>query len=106
MCPIHRRDFIKAVGLGATGISSLAMSSSQKTAPLTAAATGNVIKPLGSTLKVQPSLIWKLQSKSTPGKSYRSWGGILTEQDLKDEIARIEKELSTLAAAADFPVYQ
>jgi len=54
-------------------------------------------------LKVKPILVY-----STPRRrhqtSWRSWGGIQTEDDASKEIVQIKRELSKLRAKADFPV--
>ncbi len=54
-------------------------------------------------LKVKPILVY-----STPARahqtSWRSWGGIQTQQDAEEEVARIRNELATLKKKADFPL--
>ena len=54
-------------------------------------------------LKVKPVLVY-----STPGPrqqtSWRSWGGIQTEEDAQKEVARIQEELESIHSNADFPV--
>lgn len=58
---------------------------------------------IGKALRVQPVLMYNLPTKR-PMRSYKSWGGIQTEQAVAEEIARIEGELKDLAARAEFPV--
>ncbi|HQO33281.1 MAG TPA: twin-arginine translocation signal domain-containing protein, partial [bacterium] len=57
----------------------------------------------GRPLRVQPILMY---STPQPKKqdSWKSWGGVLTEEAATEEIARITEELRALAAQAEFPV--
>jgi hypothetical protein len=59
--------------------------------------------PKRRALVVKPILVY-----STPQRrhqtSWRSWGGIQTQQDADKELARIRHELNDLGAKADFPV--
>jgi hypothetical protein len=59
--------------------------------------------PKRRALKVKSILVY-----STPRRrkqtSWRSWGGIQTEQDANKEISRIQNELRDIRAKADFPV--
>ena len=48
-------------------------------------------------LKVQPVLVYLL-SKRREATSWRSWGGLLTEQDVAQEKERIARELQSMAA--------
>jgi len=57
----------------------------------------------GQTLRVQPILMYGTSQKR-PTTSYKSWGGIQTEQAASEEVNRISKELKSLAAAAEFPL--
>jgi len=59
--------------------------------------------PTGKRLKVQPILMYRTPrpSKAT---SWKSWGGVQTEQAASEEADRISKELNSLAARADFPL--
>jgi L-fucose isomerase-like protein len=54
-------------------------------------------------LVVKPILIHKVCTRR-PQTSWRIWGGIQTEQDARQEVARIQNELAKLQSAADFPV--
>jgi len=54
-------------------------------------------------LKVKPILVYSTPRRR-PQTSWRSWGGIQTEDDASKEIAQIKRELSKLRAKADFPV--
>jgi hypothetical protein len=60
---------------------------------------------IGATaLRVQPVLIYNLTQRQ-PGRSWRPWGDIQTEQAVTDEVSRIERELEHLTANADFALH-
>jgi len=96
---INRRDFLQGVGTIAlasaaiTGLSWKAVSAAEQ----------NKAVPERRALKVKPILVY-----STPKRrhqtSWRSWGGIQTEQDAEQELSLIKRELNELKAKADFPV--
>ncbi len=52
-------------------------------------------------LRVQPVLTYEVPQRR-PHTSWRSWGGIQTEQDASAEKERIQRELAALRAKADF----
>ena len=52
---------------------------------------------------VRPVLVYEIPTRR-PQTSWRSWGGIQTEQDATGELARIEKELNEIKSRADFPL--
>jgi hypothetical protein len=54
-------------------------------------------------LKVKPIFVYSLPAKR-PQTSWRSWGGIETQPQADEEVARINQELAQLKASADFPV--
>jgi len=95
-----RRRFLGGVGAGAlggmalTGLSWSALSAAE--AELDAA-------PPRKPLKVKPILVY-----STPTRrqqtSWRNWGGIQTQQDAEQEVARIRGEIDAMKKKADFPV--
>ncbi len=97
---INRRDFLQGVGTVAfagaaiTGLSWSAVS---------AAEMKDEMALKRQPLKVKPILVY-----STPRRrhqtSWRSWGGIQTEQDAEKELSLITRELNELKAKADFPV--
>ncbi len=98
---VTRRDFMAGVGgatLGSMMLTGLAW-------PALAASGDDALPapPLRRALRVKPILVY-----STPKRrhqsSWRSWGGIETEQHATDEVARIKGELQKLERKADFPV--
>jgi hypothetical protein len=96
---VSRRDFLQ--GVGSVALASAAITGLSWSA--VSAAERNEAIPQRRALRVKPILIY-----STPKKrqqwSWRSWGGIQTEQDARNEVARIQSELRELRAKADFPV--
>ena len=97
-----RRTFLAAVGGTALG-----------TAALTGCATAGKAKGAAPVrlesaagtkeLVVQPTLSYRF-FKRAEATSWRPWGGIATEQDVEQELARIEGELREMAGKAGFPI--
>jgi len=54
-------------------------------------------------LTVKPILTYSTPTRR-PQTSWRSWGGIQTQQDAEQEVSRIRGELEELRASADFPL--
>jgi hypothetical protein len=111
---LNRRNFLKLSGLGAAGlnISSAGAIGVLAATAATPSISGNILlgsaKPgagmrIGAPLKVQPALIYKLNERRE-ATSWRRWGGLQTEEDVKREVAIIKGELEKLSAGADFPV--
>ncbi len=96
---ISRRGFLQ--GMGSVALASAAITGLSWSA-VSAAERDSAI-PKRRALKVKPILVY-----STPRRvhqrSWRSWGGIQTEDDAKKEVAKIKNELSEIKAKADFPV--
>ncbi len=59
--------------------------------------------PVRSPLRVRPVLTYSIP-KRRPATSWRSWGGIQSEQDAERERTQIQRELEQMKAAADFPL--
>ena len=97
---ITRRKFIHVVGN--TTLTVVTLSGLSWTA-LAAAKTDEKPGIQRQALVVKPILVY-----STPTRrdqvSWRSWGGIQTEQDASQEITRIQGELKGLRTQAEFPV--
>jgi len=55
------------------------------------------------TLKVQPVFMYRLPVRREEA-SWKSWGGIQTEEAVTEELARITSELAALSARAEFPI--
>ncbi len=98
----NRRDFIKAVGIGA-GMGALALSSScQVQSAFRKPAAGMSFHP-GKTLRVQPALVYQFHQRRE-ATSWRPWGGLHNQSDVDNEAKRIEQELKKMSAKSDFPI--
>lgn len=98
---ISRRGFLQgATGAGALGmaVSGLTWSSVAMAAD-SAGGTG----PQRRALVVRPILVYEIPTRR-PQTSWRSWGGIASQEQAEQELARIQGELSTMKERADFPV--
>jgi hypothetical protein len=89
-------------GLGAAALGCVAMSGLSWQA-LSAREAGMEAPPPRRPLKVKPVLTYSTPTRR-PQTSWRSWGGIHTEEAASDEVARIKGELDGLCKKADFPV--
>ncbi len=54
-------------------------------------------------LRIQPVLMYRLPQRREMA-SWKSWGGVQTEDAVNEEAARIAEELKTLAGRAGFPI--
>lgn len=59
--------------------------------------------PIHLPLKVQPVLIYTIP-QHREARSWRPWGGLLTEHDAAQEKDRIGRELAEMSRSADFPL--
>jgi hypothetical protein len=97
---ITRREFVRVTGTGALGTIAFSgltwsmLSSEQVTEDYVVHRQPLIVKPI---------LTYEVPVHQTQ-TSWRSWGGIQTEKDAKEEVARIESELKTLNSRSDFPV--
>jgi hypothetical protein len=98
---LNRRDFLFRVGaVAATGVALSAFDALATDPALALPARGPLPqKPL----LVRPVLTYSLPQRRDH-TSWRSWGGIQTEQDVVAEKNRITTELGKLKANADFPL--
>lgn len=95
---ISRRGF-----LGGAAATSAALAGLSWTSLTQAADPVDQNSPSRKPLKVKPILVYSVPTRR-PQTSWRSWGGIETQAQADEEVARIGKELDALKAAADFPV--
>ncbi len=102
-CCMNRREF---VGLTTVGIAGGVLGLG------TSALAGRKIEEwdpdkaflvTGKKLKVQPVLIYRTPVRREQ-TSWKSWGGVQTEQAASEEAKRISKELKSLSTGADFPL--
>lgn len=96
---LSRREFLAASGivLGAAALGGLSWEASA------AAAIGVRAAPERAPLVVKPVLSYSVPRRR-PATSWRNWGGIQTEADAKEEVARINGELAKIKKSADFPL--
>ncbi len=90
------------MGLGLAGLGGAALTG-LSWSMLAAPEGGDEPAPPRRTLVVKPVFTYPLPVRQHQ-TSWRAWGGIQTEEDAVQEVARIRKELDQLKAAADFPV--
>ena len=100
---LSRRSFLKGVGfttlgtLGWKNVSWKSLSAEVRAFP------EETLTEFRANLRVKPILIY-----DTPGRahqtSWRAWGGIQTQREAEEEMARIRGELSALKKKADFPL--
>ena len=102
-CHMNRRTFIELSALG-TAAASLSV------APSVFAAKkiedwnpDKSLLKIGKKLVIQPVLMYTV-SQPKPQTSYKSWGGIQTDEAASEEVIRIKKELNSLKNIADFSV--
>jgi len=70
---------------------------------VSAAERQNQAGPKRRPLVVKPILVYSTPTRRHQS-SWRSWGGIQTQQDAEQELQRIRRELSDMENKADFPV--
>jgi hypothetical protein len=97
---LSRRDFLKGAGVTALG-SVAAGGLSWPLLGSQAAAVDDAYRP--APLKVKPILVYEIPERRHQ-TSWRSWGGIATERDAREEAARIQGELAALSKKAEFPL--
>ena len=100
---IDRREFMRLTTVGIAG----------GVLPLGGLSSGNTgrdgwdpRRPLvgaGKALQVQPVLMYRI-SQRREASSWKSWGGVQSEDAASEEAERISKELELLAKGADFPM--
>jgi hypothetical protein len=98
---LSRREFFQQSGfsIASVALTGLTWSSLSAAAVEAEAMEASKRKPL----MVKPVLTYETPIRR-PQTSWRSWGGIETEEQAREEQARIQQELATLRAAADFPL--
>ncbi len=100
---MNRREF---VGLTTAGIAGGVLGINPSAYANSNTEGWNPDKPLittGNKLTVQPVLMYRIPQRRH-ATSWKSWGGVQTEQAAEDEVKRISKELTTLSDGSDFPL--
>jgi hypothetical protein len=98
---MNRRDFMKAVGLGAA-VGTWILSSTQARAALRKPIPGMGLR-IGTSLRVKPVLVYQFY-KRRQATSWRPWGGLHNNNDVDREAKKIADELKNLSSSADFPM--
>jgi len=99
---MNRREF---VGLTTASIAGGVLSFGAPTSANSSTEGWNPDKPLiatGKKLVVHPVLMYRIPRRRQ-ATSWKSWGGVQTEQAVEEEAKRISQELKSLSAKADFP---
>lgn len=99
---LNRREFVKAMSLGAAGVGSLAMSPSRARGAFRKPISGMGLR-IGESLRVKPVLVYQFH-KRRQARSWRPWGGLHNQNDVDTEVRRIERELKKVSTQADFPM--
>jgi len=94
---ITRRNLLGGAALGGMALTGLSWSALGAAGPEVPQA------PPRRPLIVKPIFTYPLPSHR-PQTSWRNWGGIQTQEDVRSEAARIRGELDKLKGAADFPL--
>ena len=101
---MDRRAFFASIGGSALGASVLAGCATTGAGKGTVAAAPRMAPVRKTkTLTVQPVLTWRPHERHEQ-TSWRPWGGLHTEADVAEELKRIQTELDTLRAKAEFPL--
>lgn len=101
-CTLRRRDFLSLAGVSAAG----AMAAPPVASTGWAHDLWDPQRPLvspGRPVRIQPVLMYSLPKRKEK-TSWKSWGGIQTEEAVEQEVGRITGELKALAARAEFPL--
>jgi len=94
---VSRRQFLNRAGVSTAALSALPRASAASLAEPARQ------QPIRQTLKVQPVLCYETP-KRREATSWRSWGGIMNEQDAAAEKERIGRELSAMSRPSGFPL--
>lgn len=97
---ISRRGFLG--GLGAAAVAGGAALMAPAPAPASEVPPAGPLPP-GKPLRVKPALVYSLPQRREK-TSWRPYGGLQTREDVDQEARRIEGELKSLAAKAEFPL--
>lgn len=97
-CGVSRRGFMAGVGVAAGALTLSAIS-----AYPAHAADPVRIEPIRQPLKVQPVLTYSL-ARRQESTSWRGWGGLHDENDVANEIKRINEELLDMQKKSEFPI--
>ncbi|NLE60474.1 MAG: hypothetical protein GX616_19185, partial [Planctomycetes bacterium] len=97
---ISRRSLLGGLG-GAAAVGGVAMLAASRARAAEAIQSAGSGLPAGASLKVKPALMYSIPQRREK-TSWRPYGGILTEDDLAKEVARVEQDLAKLSSQAEF----
>jgi hypothetical protein len=97
---ISRRRFMQVTGTAAISTVTISGLSWAALPPLQ---NGRSVSEKRHSLVVKPILTYEIPVRKEQ-TSWRNWGGIQTENDVLQEVERIEEEIRALQVQADFPV--
>ncbi len=98
---ISRREFVGGLS-GAAALGGVALLASHAPGGLVAPAESDSL-PVGKPLRVKPVLIYSVHPQQEK-TSWRWYGGVQTAAEAQAEAQRIDKDMKSLAASAEFPV--
>ena len=98
-----RRSFLGALGGGALGATLSGTASAEEVAAQPALGERLALSRASTPITVQPVLVYTIFQRRE-GTSWRSWGGLHSEEDINAEVERIQGELDALDAQAEFPI--
>ena len=100
---VSRRVFLGGLaGTAALGRVTL-VTTSQSPGVSTKPVSSGTALPLGTPLRIKPVLAYQIE-KWQEKNSWRSYGGLQTQEKVNEEARRIENELKELASKAEFPI--
>ena len=100
---INRRNFLGGLaGMATLGSLTLVTRSRADAVSAKPVSSGKVL-PRGAALKVKPVLTCQIEKRQEK-TSWRSYGGIQTQEQVNEEAVRIRAELKELASRAEFPI--
>ncbi|MCX5646119.1 MAG: sugar isomerase [Phycisphaerae bacterium] len=101
--PLNRREFLGMTTASLAGVLGVGTSSFAFAAGRDGWDASRPLVRTGKALVVQPVLIYHVAEKR-PATSWKSWGGVQTDQAAAAEAQKIACELSALASHADVPL--
>lgn len=101
-CQLTRRVFIARTSAAAV-LTAASFSSVWPSTPVHGSRVSDTPVPPGKPLRIKPLLVYHLEQRLEK-TSWRSYGGLRTQNDVVEEINRIDNELKTLATKAEFPI--
>jgi len=101
---VSRRGFLALGGLTATTlVAESALQPARQALAAAAAPKAGAGLPPGAPLRAQPVLIYSIAQRREK-TSWRPYGGLKSRADVDQEAKRIDAELKTLVAQAEFPI--